>query len=253
MPRQSGGSSHSAAFVHAFDLVVDDPQMAGMGRGEFSADGFLAGWNAGNRFAHGAIVAQHGDTATFHSLPEALPYPARLGRWPAAAGLLAFAWFELVSTSSQDPSSIAIAALVYAALQLIGMSLYGVAAWERDGDGLGVLDAETVVGGNWVTGQSHVVIHVDGSGIAFDQTRVMLNLVVGAGQMLDSRAQARRVAARLPQFKRAEVDFAGVTDVGHAFADELFRVFARAHQDVELVPLNMTPRIAALVQAARKA
>ncbi len=70
---------------------------------------------------------------------------------------------------------------------------------------------------------------VDGTGIAFDQTRVMLNLVVVAGQMLDSRAQARRVAARLPQFKRAEVDFDGVTDVGHAFADELFRVFARSN------------------------
>ncbi len=92
---------------------------------------------------------------------------------------------------------------------------------------------------------------VDGSGIAFDQTRVMLNLVVGPGQMLDSRAQARRVAARLPQFKRAEVDFTGVEDVGHAFADELFRVFARAHQQLELVPLNMTPRVAALVRAAR--
>jgi hypothetical protein len=72
------------------------------------------------------------------SLPEALPYPERLGRWPAAAGLLAFAWFELVSTSSQDPSSIAVAALVYAAIQLVGMSLYGVESWVRNGDGLGV-------------------------------------------------------------------------------------------------------------------
>lgn len=94
---------------------------------------------------------------------------------------------------------------------------------------------------------------VDGSGIAFDQTRVMLQLVVGPGQMLDSRAQARRVATRLPQFKRAEVDFAGVEDVGHAFADELFRVFAKAHQEVELVPLNMSPRVAALVAAVRGA
>ncbi|SEL50048.1 Histidine kinase-, DNA gyrase B-, and HSP90-like ATPase [Roseateles sp. YR242] len=94
---------------------------------------------------------------------------------------------------------------------------------------------------------------VDGTGITFDQTRIMLQLVVGPGQMLDSRAQARRVAARLPQFKRAEVDFAGVEDVGHAFADELFRVFARAHPEVALVPLNMTPRVAALIQAAQSA
>lgn len=92
----------------------------------------------------------------------------------------------------------------------------------------------------------------DGTGIEFDQTKINLRLVAGPGQALDSRAQARRVAARLPQFKRAEVSFEGVEDVGHGFTDELFRVFARAHQEVELVPTNMTPRIEALVRSAQK-
>lgn len=59
-----------AAFVAACDLVVDDPQLSGMGRGELDRDGFLAGWNAGNRFAHGAIVAQH-EVKSFHGRPEA--------------------------------------------------------------------------------------------------------------------------------------------------------------------------------------
>ncbi len=58
------------------------------------------------------------------------------------------------------------------------------------------------------------------------------------------------MVARLPQFKRAEISFEGVTDVGHGFTDELFRVFGRAHQEVELVPTHMTPRIAALVKSA---
>ena len=71
-------------------------------------------------------------------LPEALPYPERLGRWPAAAGLLAFVVYELAYATPQDPSAIAVAALAYAAIQLVGMSLYGVEAWERDGDGFGV-------------------------------------------------------------------------------------------------------------------
>jgi hypothetical protein len=71
-------------------------------------------------------------------LPEALPYPERLGRWPATIGLLLFPVYELVYATPGDPSSIAVAALIYAAVQLVGMSLYGVAAWERDGDGLGV-------------------------------------------------------------------------------------------------------------------
>lgn len=93
----------------------------------------------------------------------------------------------------------------------------------------------------------------DGSGIEFDRTTVHLRLLAGPGQALDSRAQARRVAARLPSFKRAEISFEGVDDVGHGFTDELFRVFARARPEVELVPTHMTPRIAALVQSARAA
>ncbi|MFN5049583.1 STAS-like domain-containing protein [Roseateles sp.] len=92
-----------------------------------------------------------------------------------------------------------------------------------------------------------------GDGIEFDHTRVCLRLLAGPGQALDSRAQARRVAARLPDFKRVEISFEGVEDVGHGFTDELFRVFARARPEVELVPTHMTPRIAALVASARKA
>jgi anti-sigma regulatory factor (Ser/Thr protein kinase) len=92
---------------------------------------------------------------------------------------------------------------------------------------------------------------MDGSGIEFDQTTIALRLLAGPGQPLDTRAQARRVAARLPQFRRAEVSFDGIDDVGHGFADELFRVFARAHKEVELVPTHMTPRIAALVKSAQ--
>lgn len=92
---------------------------------------------------------------------------------------------------------------------------------------------------------------IDGTGIEFDQTTVNLRLLAGPGEPLDSRAQARRVAARLPMFKRAEISFDGVEDVGHGFADELFRVFARAHQEVELTPTHMTPRIAALIKSAQ--
>jgi hypothetical protein len=71
-------------------------------------------------------------------LPEPMPYPAGLGRWPAAAGILAFAWFELVYPGRGDPSNHAVVALAYAAVQLVGMSLYGVSAWNRNGDAFGV-------------------------------------------------------------------------------------------------------------------
>ena len=71
-------------------------------------------------------------------LPAPMPYPPRLGRWPAAIGILAFAWVELVYSGRGDPSSLAVLALVYAAVQFVGMSLYGIETWNRYGDGFGV-------------------------------------------------------------------------------------------------------------------
>lgn len=71
-------------------------------------------------------------------MPEPLPYPAAVGRWPAALLLLGFTWFELVYRGFEDPSIVAVAALGYAALMLVGMSLYGVEAWTRNGDAFAV-------------------------------------------------------------------------------------------------------------------
>jgi hypothetical protein len=47
-----------ATFVREFDLTVSDPQLSGMGDGEYTKDGFLRGWNAGNAFGYRAIVSQ---------------------------------------------------------------------------------------------------------------------------------------------------------------------------------------------------
>ena len=71
-------------------------------------------------------------------LPEPLAYPERLGIWPALAGLFAFGWIENVYLQRDDPSTLAILAIAYAAIQLVGMSLYGVETWTRRGDGFGV-------------------------------------------------------------------------------------------------------------------
>ena len=66
------------------------------------------------------------------------PYPPWLGRWPAAAGVAAFAAMQLVAGSVSDPRALALALLLYAGAQLIGMSLFGIERWCRDGDGIGV-------------------------------------------------------------------------------------------------------------------
>ncbi len=71
---------------------------------------------------------------------EPLPYPAWLGRWPAAFGILCFAWLELVDNPAQrvEPRLLAFLALGYAAVQLVAMSLYGIETWTARGDAFGV-------------------------------------------------------------------------------------------------------------------
>ncbi|MBJ7519941.1 MAG: fenitrothion hydrolase [Solirubrobacteraceae bacterium] len=93
----------------------------------------LSPWRALGRL--GGWVAQRlaGD-----GLPEPMPYPERLGRWPAAVGLIAFAWVELVWTRGDEPVVLAVLAIAYAVVMLVGMSLYGVEAWTRNADAFGV-------------------------------------------------------------------------------------------------------------------
>ena len=67
-------------------------------------------------------------------------YPERLGRWPAAAGIVAFAWMELAypPTERTDPKQLAIVAVAYAVVQLVGMAVYGIEAWTTRADAFGV-------------------------------------------------------------------------------------------------------------------
>ena len=65
-------------------------------------------------------------------------YPAWLGRWPAVAGLLGFAWMELVYSGGADPSNLAVAALVYTAITLVAMACFGTEAWISCGEAFSV-------------------------------------------------------------------------------------------------------------------
>ena len=62
-------------------------------------------------------------------------------------------------------------------------------------------------------------------------------------EQLISRSQAKRLIARFDRFKIVILDFKGVNEVGQAFADELFRVYATAHPQVEITPINMTEQV----------
>lgn len=70
---------------------------------------------------------------------DPMPYPERLGRMPAAIGLFAFAVCELCWDRAGEPRVLAVLMLVYFVVMLVGMSLYGVEPWVRNGDAFGVL------------------------------------------------------------------------------------------------------------------
>ena len=65
-------------FVKLFDLLVSDPQVSGMGDGEYTPEGFLAGWNAGNVVGYRAAAASIEDEKP-HLLPTAVL--ERIWRW----------------------------------------------------------------------------------------------------------------------------------------------------------------------------
>jgi hypothetical protein len=71
-------------------------------------------------------------------LPKPFVYPAWLGRWPAALTIFGFAWIELAWVNGQDPSSLAVAALIYTALTLVAMAVFGTDTWLRYGEGFSV-------------------------------------------------------------------------------------------------------------------
>jgi hypothetical protein len=67
-------------------------------------------------------------------LPAPLAYPERWGRWPAAVGLLLFAWLELANPSGSTPETVARAAFFYSAATWVAMSLVGIEPWLRRGE-----------------------------------------------------------------------------------------------------------------------
>ncbi|MFE1415165.1 hypothetical protein ACFW6F_30870 [Streptomyces sp. NPDC058746] len=68
-----------------------------------------------------------------HRSTPGRPLPARLGQWPAAAGLFAFTWLELVAPDPASTTTLLIALTLYATAQLLLAARYGE-RWFDDGD-----------------------------------------------------------------------------------------------------------------------
>lgn len=85
----------------------------------------------------------------------------------------------------------------------------------------------------------------------FDKTTIHVDLFRVRGGSFVSRTEAKRVGAHLEGFGVIELDFAGITEIGQGFADQLFRVWARDNPTSRLVPLNANPAILAMIAAVQ--
>lgn len=83
-------------------------------------------------------------------------YPSWLGHWPAALGLYAFVWMELVSPHSTDLGTVRLWCAVYVAVMLVGGAVFGSRFFEQAdpfevySTSLGRLAPWTVTGGRVV-------------------------------------------------------------------------------------------------------
>jgi hypothetical protein len=91
-------------------------------------------WRAIGRATGGLFRALAGQRSAH------LRYPERLGRWPAAVGLLAVVWLEIVYGTSGGvavglaPHAAGVAALYYSGYTLAMMALFGVEEWCERGE-----------------------------------------------------------------------------------------------------------------------
>ncbi len=90
-----------------------------------------------------------------------------------------------------------------------------------------------------------------GEDFGFTKTRVPVKLAQYGEDKLISRSQAKRLVARVDQFKTVYFDFEGVETIGQAFADEIFRVFAKSHPQIDVIPINANTEVQGMINAAR--
>lgn len=85
----------------------------------------------------------------------------------------------------------------------------------------------------------------------FFKTVVPVKLAQQGNDQLVSRSQAKRVVAGLNRFSVVNFDFRNVAEIGQAFADEIFRVFASQHPEIELRAIGANEGVARMIANAR--
>ena len=89
-----------------------------------------------------------------------------------------------------------------------------------------------------------------GDDFVFSKTVVPVRLARYGQDQLISRSQAKRLLARVELFKTVLFDFKDVETIGPAFADEIFRVFALRHPEIQMTPVNANSHIKKMIRRA---
>ena len=85
----------------------------------------------------------------------------------------------------------------------------------------------------------------------FTRTHFPVKVAEYGPDKLMSRSIAKRVLNRFSQFKEVMLDFKDVEFIGQAFADEIFRVYAKSHPEVHILPINAVPAVQKMINRAQ--
>lgn len=96
-------------------------------------------------------------------------------------------------------------------------------------------------------------LYSSGDDYGFNKTVVPVQLAQYGNDKLISRSQAKRVLARVELFKIVIFDFDRVPTIGQAFADEIFRVFALKHPEIQLMTIKANSAVKRMIERAKSA
>jgi anti-sigma regulatory factor (Ser/Thr protein kinase) len=84
--------------------------------------------------------------------------------------------------------------------------------------------------------------------IGFGKTIVAVVLSADSNDPHISRSQAKRLLMGLDKFRQVVLDFEGVSSVGQAFVDEVFRVFQNEHPDIVIRYVNANTEVDSMIK-----
>lgn len=93
--------------------------------------------------------------------------------------------------------------------------------------------------------------YTSGDEFGFTKTVVPVRLALYGNDKLISRSQAKRVVARIEVFKTVILNFESVDSIGPAFADEIFRVFATQHPNIEMIVVRANSEVKRMIERAK--